>query len=154
MKNQTLFSFDRFSSLTGSDLVNYVEPYLSTRPEAIPESVYGQLLSGLATWDEYHVVYAMELCMRSKPEDFVGRAVPFLSHRDASVCCTAYRLIKSLPPSQQPDDLVSEIASVPVVELFRGDPRSGELKKVGTNEAFLLDLLGHAPLNRGRSAIV
>ena len=154
MKDKVLFSFERFSSLAGSDLVEYVEPYLTIRPEAVPVSVYEQLVSGLADWDEYHLVYALELGMRLDPADFVGRLVPFLSHQDGSVCYAAYRLIKNRPPNETLDDLISEIVSVPVVELFYKDPRSGEPRRIGTNEAFLRDLVGKTTLESGTSAMV
>ena len=154
MKNQASFRFDRFSSLKGADLVDYVEPYLATHVEAIPESVYEQLVAGLTYWDEFHLVYAMELGMRRKPCDFARRVVPFLSHHDASVCCAAYRLIKSLPSGREFDDLVPEIMAVPPAELFSTNPITGERIRIGTNEAFLRDLVEKASLEVGKSALI
>ena len=85
--------------------------------------------------------YAVELCARLDPVAFLDRLVPLLAHPDASVACAAFRLIKHLLPQQGRVDLLSEIATIPVVVLFTDDPRSGTKWKMGTNERFLRDLL-------------
>jgi hypothetical protein len=141
MNESKVFSHDRFLSLAGCELVKYAEPFLTTQAEAIPGSVYETLQSQLADMDEEHAVYALEICMRLKPSEFVSRAVTFLSHTDAAVCSTAYRLINSLPPNLIPADLVEKIAATPTVALFAPDVRSGERIRIGTNEEFIRDLV-------------
>jgi len=141
MNESTFFSYERFLSLAGGELVNYVEPFVTTQSEAIPESVYDSLQPGLALLDNEHTVYALEICMLLKPRDFISRVVGFLSHNDSSVCCTAYRLIKSTQPSLIPADLVVEVADTPTVDLFASDVRSGNRIRIGTNEEFIHDLV-------------
>jgi hypothetical protein len=139
MKDLPLFSFDRFLALAGSELVNYVEPYVNTHAYAIPEAVYDPLQSGLATFDVEHTVYALEICMLLKPREFVSCAVGFLSHSDSSVCCTAYRVLSSLPREMISIDLARKIAATPRVDLF--DPHwSGKRIRIGTNEEFIRGL--------------
>lgn len=141
MNESTCFSYDRFLSLAGSELVNYVEPFVTTQADEIPESVYDRLQSGLAGLDEQHTVYALEIGTQLKPGEFVGRVVGFLAHPDSSVCSTAYRLIKSTPPNLLTGSVVEEIAATPTVDLFTSDVRSGSRIRIGTNEEFLRDLV-------------
>jgi len=136
-----VFSYDRFLSLSGCELVDYVEPFVTTRVRAIPESVYDVLRSALTGLDEAHTVYALEICMLLKPREFVRCAVRFLSDSNASVCCTAYRIIKSLPPTSMPAELVREICATPSVDLFASDVCSGDRIHIGTNEEFIRDLI-------------
>jgi hypothetical protein len=135
------FSYDRFLSLTGSELVSYVEPFLTTQSEAIPEAVYDLLQPKFADLDNEHTVYALEICMLLKPSEFVRCAITFLSHPDAAVCCAAYNSINSLPPALMPADLVAKVATTPTVDLFAPDLRSSDRIRIGTNEGFIHDLV-------------
>jgi hypothetical protein len=135
------FSCDRFLSLAGSELVSYVEPFVTTQSAAIPESVYESLQPKLPVLDNEHTVYALEICMMLKPSVFISHVVGFLSHNDSSVCCAAYRLIKSTKPSLMPADLAAAIAKTPTVDLFASDVRSGNRIRIGTNEGFIRDLV-------------
>ena len=141
MNESGAFSYDRFLSLAGSELVEYVEPFVNVRVEAIPEAVYEPLRSELADMDDEHAVYALEICMRLNPSEFVRRAITFLSHPDAAVCCAAYNSINSLPPPLMSADLVARVAATPTVDLFAPDLRSGDRIRIGTNEGFIRDLV-------------
>jgi hypothetical protein len=141
MNESTAFNYDRFLSLAGCELVDYVEPFLTTKTNAIPESVYDPLQARLTGLDEYHAVYALEICMLLKPREFISHVVGFLSHHDSSVCCTAYRLIKAIQPTLMPTSLVAKIAATPTVDLFTSDLRSGDRIRIGTNEEFIRDLV-------------
>ena len=141
MNESAFFSCERFLSLTGGELVNYVEPFVTIQSDAIPESVYDSLQPRLAVLDNEHTVYALEICMLLKPRAFISRVVGFLSHDDSSVCSTAYRLIKTIHPSLMSADLVAEVADTPTVDLFASDVRSGNRIRIGTNEEFICDLV-------------
>jgi hypothetical protein len=141
MNDSALFSYDHFLSLGGSELVNYVEPFVNTEMRAVPKSVYDPLHTALETFDEVHTVYALELCMLLKPTEFVNRAADFLSRPDASVCSTACRIIKRLSPNSMPTGLMKKIAATPITDLFATNVRTGERIRVGTNEAFIRDLV-------------
>jgi len=141
MSESTVFSFDRFLSLTGAEFVNYVEPFVNAQSGSIPEGVYDPLQARLSSMDAEHAVYALEICMRLNAGEFVRRAAVFLSHSDAAVCCAAYRVINWLPVTSMPPDVAAEIAATPAVDLFGPDFRSGERIRIGTNEAFIRDLV-------------
>src|SRR4051812_6761373 len=98
MNDSTLFSPDCFLSLSGSELVSYVEPFVNSQLQSIPESAYDVLQAALDGLDEAHTVYALEICMYLKPSNFISRSVEFLSCTDAAVCCAACRSIERFPP--------------------------------------------------------
>lgn len=134
------FELHHFLSLSGQALSDYSAPLLATRSAATFGSVYELLVSKLTMVDEQHLVYALEICMLLKSEEFIEDVVAFLSHTDASVCCTAYRLLANYPHTLLPNDFVRRIAVVPVVELFAPSCRSDEKVRVGTNAEFLHSL--------------
>lgn len=140
MNDKDLFNYDRFCSLTGADLINYAEPFVNTRHQAIPNSVYELLRSSLGWLDEAHLVYALEVCMLLKPMDFLAAVVAFLSHQDASVSCTAYRLISKLRAEAIPEYVKEKIAAIPIVDIFGPDLHSGNKTRIGTNQEFIRSL--------------
>jgi hypothetical protein len=135
------FLLDRFLSLSGPELRDYAEPFVNTHKDAIRESVYEPLQSKLRDLDEEHTVYALEICMLLKPDQFASRAVQFLSHSDSAVCCTAFRIIERLPSSFIRDHLGEQISGTPVVDLFSTHVRTGDRVRVGTNEEFIRELV-------------
>lgn len=141
MIESSTFNYDHFISLAGSDVVKYAEPFVNMRREAIPESVYEQLEAALPNMDELHTVYALEICMILRPQEFVSRAVEFLLHSDAAVCCAAYNSINNLPSALVTADLVAKIAATPVVNLYGPDLHSDKKIPAGTNEAFIRKLV-------------
>lgn len=140
MNESETFSYERFMSLAGSALVSYAEPFVNKRMLAIPESVYELLLSNLTRLDEEHTVYALEICMALKSNEFASIVVGFLAHTDSAVCCTGYNLLKKIPPNLMPADLVRKIAATPEVDLFTHDVRTGNRIRIGTNREFIRDL--------------
>jgi len=145
MNEQDCFSYDRFISLTGLEHCDYAEPFVTTRPAAIPESAYDPLQAGLAAFDDEHTVYALEICMRLRPSAFIDRVVGHLAHADSSVCCTAYNLLTRVSPSSMPANLAREIANIPVIGLFTADIHTGDRIRIGTNRQFLHDLVERFP---------
>jgi hypothetical protein len=141
MKDVPAFSLDHFLSLSSSELVSYAELFVNRESESIPEEVYPPLVAVLTKLDGPHLVYALEICTRLRPGDFVYRAVEFLSHPDASVCCAACRAIEYLPKHEMPGDLGDRINATPVVDLFGPDLHSGNRRRIGTNEGLIRNLL-------------
>jgi len=141
MMESSDFSFERFMSLFGPDLVSYAEPYVTTEVESIPKEIYPALVSSFTDMDETHLVYALEICMRLKPKEFIQRAVAFLAHPSAAVCTTAFRIVEYMPLDEIPTDVVNNLFNIKVVDLFGPNLRSGERICVGTNETLLRTLL-------------
>jgi len=135
------FDCDKFNTLNGCDLVAYVEPYLAAQQDRIPAATYEALESVIDRLDDAHTVYAIEICMLLKPDDFAGRAIEFLSHSDASVCCAAFNSVSRLSRSSLTDELVARIRATPVVDLFGPDLHSNKRIPIGTNAEFIRSLL-------------
>jgi len=148
MNESESFSYERFMSLAGSTLVSYAEPFVNTRTEAIPKSAYDLLVSNLSRLDEEHTVYALEICMALKPNEFADMVVGFLANANSSVSCTAYNLLKRIPPELRSADLLSSISSTPVVDLFASDVHTGNRIRIGTNKEFIRDLVAKFPSTR------
>jgi len=141
MNEPEAFSYERFMSLVGSALVSYAEPFVNTSTHAIPEFVYDLLVSDLVRLDEEHTVYALEIGMAMKPNEFARIVVGFLANPHSSVSCTAYNLLKRIAPDLMPADLPSTIAVTPVVDLFASDVHTGSRIRIGTNKEFIRDLV-------------
>jgi hypothetical protein len=141
MSDQSLFSLDRFLSLSGPDLFQYAEPFVSTETALVPESVYDPLRSMLTEMDDRHLVYALEICMLLKPQEFASRAADFLSHVDSAVCCAACRALEHLDADAMTPELVKRITETPIVDLFSVHVRTGERVRVGSNKEFIRHLL-------------
>lgn len=138
------FTFDceHFLSLSDSEVVKYAEPFVTTQADKVPDSAYEILAGKFDQMSDVQTVYALEICMRIAPQEFVSQTVEFLSHPDSSVCCTASRLIETVPPESVSRSLVKRIAETPVVKLFTSHVRTGERVQIGTNEEFIRTLLG------------
>jgi len=144
MNESEFFSYERFVSFSGSTLLSYSEPFVNTGRHTVPENVYDLLVADFPRLDEEHTVYALELCMAMKPSEFASIVVGFLAHADAAVSCTAYRLLKRIPPNLMSADLLGKIASTPVVDLFAPDVCDGNRVRIGTNKEFIRDLVGQS----------
>jgi hypothetical protein len=149
MNAERAFNYDTFISLEGMDLHHYVDALedaglANATATSSTNSVYDALLSGLPSMNDEHVVYAIEICMRLNPIDFLPQAVQYLAHNDASVCCAACRAIEQLPQGAIPDSIVSQIEGIPVAPLTVKDIPPGKVITIGTNEVFLRAVLAKA----------
>jgi hypothetical protein len=141
MNELETFSYERFMSLPGSTVWSYAEPFVNTRMDAIPDSVYDLLVPSLSKLDEAHTVYALEICMALRPSEFAGVVVGFLAHTNSAISCTAFRLLKKIPPTLMPTDLATKIATTPIVDVFTHDVRTGNRIRIGTNKEFIRELV-------------
>ena len=70
MSTTSAFDYVRFLTLTGSDLVTYMEPLVNDSATRVPQDILKVMLSDLPTYDEYHLVYALELGAANSPKSF------------------------------------------------------------------------------------
>ncbi len=131
------FEIEHFLSLSGESLIDYVEPFVTTGRFDVPDSVYNQLVATLGKLSDEHTVYALELCKLLKQSDFVEIAIDYLSHASANVCCTACRLIESLPLTMVSKESRRRISNVPIVAIYAINPRNSTLVCTGTNQSFI-----------------
>jgi hypothetical protein len=101
-----MFDYDLFRSLIEADLVAYMEPIVTNPLVIVPAMVLERMASEMDTYDEYHLVYALELGPDHAP-DLFARVVPhWLSHQSQAVQCAASRALNRLPDQLITKDLV------------------------------------------------
>jgi hypothetical protein len=91
------FSYEDFVRLDGRDLWRYMELRLNPDLPAIPPEVVRRVLSGLEKYDEYHLVYALELGSLFLPGETEALLPRYLAHPEISVHCAASRALERLP---------------------------------------------------------
>jgi hypothetical protein len=91
------FDYDRFHSLTGADLVAYMEPIVTDPSVAVQSTALDRIASEIDTYDEYHLVYGLELGPDHAPDTFAPAVPRFLSHNSQAVRCAASRALNRLP---------------------------------------------------------
>jgi len=91
--------------------------------------------------DEFHKVYAIEICMLLNPMAFKSHAIQYLSDSCSSVCCAACRAIEKMPRVLVTDELVEMVAAAPIVDVYSSDIHTGERICIGTNETFIRVLI-------------
>src|SRR5262249_15874836 len=84
-------------SLTGSDLVEYMEPIVTDPSAVVPSTALDRIASEIGTYDEYHLVYGLELGPDHAPDLFAPAVPEFLSHESQTVRCAAFRALNRLP---------------------------------------------------------
>ncbi|HYV39680.1 MAG TPA: hypothetical protein VE988_28585 [Gemmataceae bacterium] len=106
---QQQFDYQRFLASAGADTVEYMEPIVNDPSSvAVPVDVLEQMASDLGTYDEYHLVYGIEVGMEHSPALFALASARFLSHESLSVQCAVYRCLSRLPPTLISETLIKE----------------------------------------------
>jgi hypothetical protein len=103
---QTAFYYERFRALAGTDLVTYAEPFLTDPSAVVPPEALRRVAAELGAYDDYHLVYGIELGMEWLAAVFTAQIVRFLSHESLSVRLAVHRRLSHLPPSMVTDSLV------------------------------------------------
>jgi len=100
------FCYERFISLSGSALYDYLEPYLGDPHLTIHQNDLKQLLSDIPSFDECHLVYAIELGPDRAPDIFSSILPSCLSHEKQTVRLAASRALERLPSNCVSPDLI------------------------------------------------
>jgi hypothetical protein len=103
---QPRFDYRKFLSLSESDLVAYMEPIVNAETAIIEPADLQDIASGLGSFDEYHLVYAIELGIDSMPFLFALPVAECLTNRFQSVRLAAHRALSRLPTQAITDDLI------------------------------------------------
>lgn len=109
MKERTHFTYEQFITLSGTELGNYVEPYLNDLSAPVPRDSLQQVLSEMSRYDESHLVYAIELGSVRSPETFAPHIPQYLSHELGSVRCAASRFLEHLPDANLSPEIVVSV---------------------------------------------
>src|SRR5438445_13012201 len=103
---QRAFDYQRFRSLAATDLVAYMEPIVTDPAVVVPPAALERIATEMDTYDEYRLVYSIELGMEHMPDLFAFEIVRFLSHECQSVRLAVYRNLSRLPPEMISDALI------------------------------------------------
>jgi hypothetical protein len=110
------FDYQRFTELDGLKLVDYMDPLVNAvlRDESIvvPREFLERLHASLDGYDEYHLVYALELGGHRAPDLFLPLVPSYLAHPIGSVACAALRVLKAVPDKWLTSDLVNAVREV------------------------------------------
>ena len=102
----TKFDYQRFLSLSTSDLVAYMEPMVNDPMAFVGPEDLRSVATNLGSFDEYHLVYAIELCTDLLPSLFSLPVANCLTHRCQSVRLAAHRALCRLPSQEITDALI------------------------------------------------
>jgi hypothetical protein len=119
MTSTSAFDYDRFVALTGQELVSYVDPLVNDRATMVAKEDLARMLSDLPSYDEYHLVYALELGAAHSPEAFAPHLPQYLSHKEGSVCCSAFNALNALPDKCVTQELVESVHRVVTSQAVR-----------------------------------
>ncbi len=104
---QPMFDFPSFLRLSESDLVAYMEPVLNDPTLVVEPEVLRQMAADLASYDEYHLVYAIELGVDQDASMFALTVARCLAHPAQSVRLAAHRTLSRLPAQAISDELIN-----------------------------------------------
>jgi hypothetical protein len=125
MNRSGTVDYDRFVSLERLDLCHFMDAVLADPTTRVSKDVLERMLSELSDYDEYHLLYALELGAKYSPETFARHLPQYLADEHASVVCSAYNALDRLPNEYVTQDLIDSasraLASVyPERESFAG----------------------------------
>lgn len=92
-----VFDYQRFVALDKLDLVDYMEPLVLDGRTSVAGGDLEKLLGRLDEFDEYHLVYALQLIAERYPERIVEKIPGYLRHQHDSVRAAVLNIVAKLP---------------------------------------------------------
>ncbi len=142
------FDYEQFRALANDKLVAYMEPWVNDTAVQISGDVFDRMLAELPTYDESHLVYALELGIARSARTFAPRIPQFLAHESASVFCTAYRSLTKLPNELLTQELLDSIQRAPVRETLFTDSIHGKKPLAGSSTSLIAELVGELTMRK------
>lgn len=112
VNSRSAIEYDTFIRLTDVDLVQYMEPVVNDRTTTVPSDMLARILSELSTYDEYHLVYALDLLATRSPGSAVSYVPKYLADERCSVLCAALRLLTNMPDEYVTQELIETVDKV------------------------------------------
>ena len=106
------FDYDQFIALSVTDLARYMDAMLTPQMNPVPEFVTARMLAELSTYDEYHLVYALEIGGRHALASYLPHLPSYLANPKGSVCCVALNILDNIPDHFVTQSLVSAMKEV------------------------------------------
>jgi len=111
--NQTHFDYETFVNLQQSDLYAYMEPLLAVDVNLVVQrDVLERVFLELPSYDEYHLVYGLELGGRYCPDLFIGIMPRYLKHPARSVWCAAFRVLDNAPSDSLTPEILNMLGAI------------------------------------------
>ncbi len=105
-----MLSISTFERLSATALHDYMEPLLSSDSLVVEPEAVSHLSARLRVYDdEHHLVYALILLARFKPDAVVPLLPEFLRHPEISVSCTALNILRDLPAESITPSLMQSV---------------------------------------------
>jgi hypothetical protein len=144
------FDYEMFLALAGSDVVAYMERLVNDTTTKISRDDLERMLLDLPMFDEYHLVYALELGIAHAPDIFAPQIPQYLGHGSAAVCSTASRVLNKLPSQYVTQNLIDAVRSIPIDNSLITEPIDGTRHLVGLNTCLVRDVLTKLETRRER----
>jgi hypothetical protein len=103
------FDYSQFVKLTGEALARYMTPILYSDSVKVPSDAIDNMLQDLHRYDEFHLVFALELGALRAPKLFAAHVPGYLTHREQSVRLAASRILERLPAEHVNHDLIKSV---------------------------------------------
>jgi len=104
--------YDKFIMLQGLDLCHYMEPLVGDPRTNVSTHILNRMLAELPTYDEYHLVYALQLGADHLPEVFIQHVPKYLASKHGSVFCMAFNILDRLADKYITQDLIDSAHGV------------------------------------------
>ena len=111
MSESTVLDYDKFVALEKLSVCAYMEPFVNERT-VVGKDVLDQMLINLPTYDEYHLVYAIEIGAKHDPDRFAPQLPVYLAHEQGSVWSAAMRNLIALSDRYVTQGLVNSVRNV------------------------------------------
>jgi len=115
----TSLSISTFDRLDAVELQRYVEPLIVNDDLHISHEQFLHLRNALRDYDQYHLVYAIEMCARHDPCSIAPLLPEFLHHVEGSVVCAAINILESLPSECISLELLQKLKTAAVVSRWQ-----------------------------------
>jgi hypothetical protein len=103
------FDYESFMTLQSLELCRYMEPLVADPGTSVPQEALHRMLAELDTYDQYHLVYALELGSKYFPDLFVKAVPRFLAREEGSVRGTVLRILERLSRKHLSDELIGVV---------------------------------------------
>jgi hypothetical protein len=112
MSLPSTLEYRRFVTLQAMELTGYMDLLLADRNFTVPRPVVEEMSRDLQAFDEYHLVYALEILGKESPSEIATRLPIYLTYDSMAVRCAAVNALDRLPEECFTDDLLDSVRSV------------------------------------------
>lgn len=143
------FEYEHFMALTGIDVAHYMEPIINDPATPVSLEALKRIAAEMDNYDEYHLVYAIELGPDRAPDLFTPLLPQYLANESVAVCCAAERAFRRIPDHYITRDLLECVQSLPTTTMYIIDPVSLERRAFSDNTGIVTKALEYLTKRKG-----